>query len=272
MASGPRAARAIERAPASAAAGAGALGDGPTDALAWMLARCVQQRSLAGRSADDTDEENPLPLAGRASGPPITDEISTGATATVMVQRNGGGAAAPTTMSIANVSGPTPRQCGAYRWRVNFRLPKASIAGGYFVQEVQCKRSATDCDGAAQPSCGYDLHYWEAWRVLAGGIQDEAVAAGRFTFADQYSDDSCGAGTKGTFDVVASVRFYEGLVLPPAFIPNNPGTQAGDLPSTANDPQLPGGTPALAHNIAGTWNCCPSTAAPTNTVITSHSP
>ena len=97
------------------------------------------------------------------------------------------------------------------------------------------------------------------------------MANGTFNFADQYSLDAPGDATKGTFSYRGSVRFYEGLALPGAFIPNNPATIAGDLPSTTVDPQLPGGTPRRTHNLAGSWDCCPAgTANPTT--ITSHRP
>jgi hypothetical protein len=174
-------------------------------------------------------------------------------------------------MSIANVSGPNRDTCGKFDWSVNFTLPTASPAGGWFVQEISVRRNATDCAGTAIPTWDMNHHYWEAWRVLAGGTQDELVANGTFNYADKYWLGSCGSGTKGNFSYVGSVRFYEGLTLPAAFIPNNPATIAHDLPSTATDPQLPGGTPARAHNIAGAWDCCPAGTS-NRTTITSRSP
>jgi hypothetical protein len=179
--------------------------------------------------------------------------------------------AAPTSMSIANVSGPTTADCGEFDWRVNFTLPTPSPAGGWFVQELSIRRRATDCAGTAVPRWDMNHHYWEAWRVRAGGTQDELVANGTFNYADMYRLGSCGSGTKGTFSYVGSVRYYEGLTLPRTFIPNNPATIAHDLPSTTTDPRLPGGTPALAHSISGSWNCCPAGTS-SRTSITSRSP
>jgi hypothetical protein len=101
------------------------------------------------------------------------------------------------------------------------------------------------------------------------------VADGTFNFADQFSLDSCGVSSKGGFDFTGSVRFFEGLALPAAFVANNPATIAGDLPSTAANPGLKDGTSAVAHRIAGTWDCCPkgkAAAAANPTVFTSHTP
>jgi hypothetical protein len=180
-------------------------------------------------------------------------------------------AAAPATMSIANVDGPNTENCGKFDWSVNFTLPTASPAGGWFIQELSIRRRATDCAGTAIPRWDMTHHYWEAWRVRAGATQDELVANGTYNYADKYWLGSCGSGTKGSFSYTGSVKYYEGLTLPAAFIPNNPATIAHDLPSTTSDPRLPGGTPALAHSIAGTWDCCPAGTS-NRTTITSRSP
>jgi hypothetical protein len=172
-------------------------------------------------------------------------------------------------MAISNVSGPTALDCGAYVWRVNFTLPTASLAGGYFVQDLRVRRTATDCKGNADPDASMSQHYWEAWHVKPGDTQDELVTDGTFTYSDQFSLHDIGASTKGSFESTASVRFYEGLSLPASFVANNPDTIAGDLPSTATDPGLKGGTPALKHEIRGSWDCCPSAKA---TKITGHTP
>jgi hypothetical protein len=180
-------------------------------------------------------------------------------------------AAAPATMSIANGDGPNTENCGKFDWSVNFTLPTASPAGGWFIQELSIRRRATDCAGTAIPRWDMTHHYWEAWRVRAGATQDELVANGTYNYADKYWLGSCGSGTKGSFSYTGSVKYYEGLTLPAAFIPNNPATIAHDLPSTTSDPRLPGGTPALAHSIAGTWDCCPAGTS-NRTTITSRSP
>ena len=174
-------------------------------------------------------------------------------------------------MSIVNVHGPEAQNCGAFNWRVNFTLPAPSPAGGYFIQDITTQRAATDCADTAATRWNFNHHYWEAWRVRPRGTQDELVADGTYDYADKYWLDAPGSGTKGTFSYVGSVKYYEGLTLPGSFIPNNPATIAHDLPSTTTDPHLPGGTPARAHNISGTWNCCPAgTTNPTS--ITSHTP
>jgi hypothetical protein len=172
-------------------------------------------------------------------------------------------------MSIVNVSGPTPGTCAGLPWKVNFVLPTPSVAGGYFVQDVAIYVGTTDCAGAARPAQSISSHYWEAWHVDPGGTRQDLVANGTYDYTDMYSNASPGAGTKGTFSITGSVAFYEGLTLPATFVPNNPATFAGHLPSTTTNPALRGGTPVLAHNINGTWNCCPA-AMPT--VISGHTP
>jgi hypothetical protein len=248
--------------------------------LAHELAHVVQQSSLpdAGAiparaipSADATERE--AQHAARAVIDGRLPDVPTRLTGGPVIQRQPApapparpapAARAPTppaSMSIANVSGPTADTCGAFSWKVNFTLPTASPAGGHFVQEITVRRTGKTCAGQGA-GCDLNFHYWEAWHVAANGTQDELVAAGTFDFADQYSLSTCGAGTKGTFSFTGSVRFYEGLALPASFIAQNPNTIAGDLPSTANNPNLRGGTPARTHSISGSWDCCPAAPAP----------
>jgi hypothetical protein len=209
----------------------------------------------------------PNPLSQRQTAPPPVPS-GTGSAAPTP--------APPTTMSISNVSGPTPSTCSAFLWQVNFTLPSASPAGGYFVQDVTISRNATDCSGTALAGSNLNYHYWEAWHVARGGTQDELVANGTFNYADQFSLSAVPGSSRGSFSFTGSVRFFEGLSLPASFVANNPATIAGDLPSTSTDPHLAGGTAAQTHNISGTWNCCPATPpapAPSNqTTISSHTP
>jgi hypothetical protein len=174
------------------------------------------------------------------------------------------------TPTIVNLAGPTAGTCRAFEWDVNFALPAASPAGGYFVQEITMRTDATDAGGIVDVDETMAAHFWEAWRVAPGGTLDELVANGSESYTDRYMLPSA-PGLKGSFDVTGRVRFYEGLVLPTTFVTQNPATMAGDLPSTAVDPALPGGTPALAHDIAGTWDCCGGSATDA-TQFTSHTP
>jgi len=175
------------------------------------------------------------------------------------------------TITISTVAGPAPGKCRGFVWDVNFTLSQPSPRGGYFVQEIQWAGTATDCAGTSiAPKCVNTRHFWEAWKVLANGTQDELVAAGQFTYADRYSGARCDICTKGTASVTGSLSFYEGLTLPAAFIANNPATNAGDLLSTGQNPNLGGGTAAIAHNISITWDCCPRDER--DTVIVSHTP
>jgi len=169
----------------------------------------------------------------------------------------------PASMSVDPLGPPTLGNCGKYEWKVNFNLPakSPSLAGGYFVQDVSMHIDGDHCgDETAVARCDGSFHYWEAWHVKPGGTQDEKVADGTETYTDNYGWETCGKGTKGTFTVIGTVKFYEGLTLPASFIPKNPKTLARELPSTDEDPDLKGGTPAQHHSIKGHWNCCPAPA------------
>lgn len=234
--------------------------------------RAVAQMIAAGRLAperEDLDEE--VPVAGkRTRGGKRTRHRAQQKVANEQL-RAAAKAAGPGSMSIENVTGPDVGDCGEFSWQVNFKLPKPSPAGGWFVQEVNVQRAATDCTGAPDTANSHGSHYWEAWHVAPGGTEDELVAAGTFNFADQYSMPASADGTSGTCSYTGRVKFHEGLTLPSTFIPNNPATFAQDLPSTTINPHLPGGTRALAHSIAGRWDCCPAGTA-NATTITSRTP
>jgi Domain of unknown function (DUF4157) len=259
--------------------------------LAHELAHVIQQSSVssstaapgritASNDATETEAERAAGAVTHNRTPEVAARLGGGPV--VQRQGKGGGAGkAPASMSIANVTGPTAADCGGFSWQVNFNLPSASPAGGYFVQDVKVTRSPTDCAGTATAACKLSHHFWESWRVKPGATQDELVDNGTYTFADQFSLSPCGVDSKGSFDFAGSVSFYEGLALPASFIASNPATIAGALPSTATDPKLAGGTPALTHSIAGTWDCCPrgifGSALPQwsrtrKTVITGHTP
>jgi hypothetical protein len=153
--------------------------------VAHELAHIVQQSSVSGSTAQTAHMTTPgdateLEAERAASAvmayrsPEVTTRLSSGP----LVQRQAAAPAAaapakaPASMSIANVSGPTPADCGSFSWKVNFKLPTASLAGGHFVQELKITRNATDCKGAAMAGCKLAHHYWEAWHVKAGGTQD----------------------------------------------------------------------------------------------------
>jgi hypothetical protein len=259
------------------------------DALAGILARCVERRGVdptgtlvtGGRSRSETSDDA-LPAA-KASPAPVSDaEVEAGGRVGGgghVLQRNGTAsrrASPPTDHRIVNVDGPTARQCGGFSWKVNFRLNRPSIAGGYFIQEIRVRRRATDCDGTTLPEHSIMQHYWEAWRVQPGAREDELVANGTYDYADLYQLDSPGLNTKGTARYSGNVAFYEGLTLPASFVANNPATLAHDLPSTAVDPHLPAGTVSHRHNISASWNCCPASsgaaATPSDTVLSRRRP
>jgi hypothetical protein len=116
---------------------------------------------------------------------------------------------------------------------VTWQLSKKSKSGGYVVQEI----TTTDKDGTQTH------HYWEAWQVSKGSTHTIYHDQG-FGYDDKFRDPS---GTT----VHASARFHEGLRLPSSFVPHNPNTAAGLLPSTAINPGLP--TRNATASVDRTW-------------------
>jgi hypothetical protein len=106
-------------------------------------------------------------------------------------------------------------------------LAHASPKGGYIVEEVNRTILGTKPDGS--PITPSSIKYWQAWQVLAGSnAPSDAVD----TFAD-----AAPAGSTGEDTISASARFYEGLILPPAFAAGN-SPYAGSRLSSTTDPNL----------------------------------
>jgi hypothetical protein len=114
----------------------------------------------------------------------------------------------------------------ARTWVVQWQLSMPSKSGGWVVQKVVATGPRTT--------------YWEAWAV-SPGTQVTAYAS-----AGDPTDDTF----LGFQSISASASFYEGLILPPSFVPNNPTTSAGILPSTTVNPNLSGGTAPVVR----TWS------------------
>jgi hypothetical protein len=121
---------------------------------------------------------------------------------------------------------------------IQWKLSHPSKEGGYIVQHIQVDAQVTDLAGNAIPHPGgiNGLDYWEAWRVEPGS--DVTVYGAKGEYDDVFRVSSAGPGTHGVVEITAQARFYEGLTLPSDFVPMNPATAAGALPSTAVDPQL----------------------------------
>jgi hypothetical protein len=110
---------------------------------------------------------------------------------------------------------------GERKWQ----LAHASPRGGYIVEEVNRTILGTKPDGSAiTPS---SVKYWQAWQVPAGS--NSPVHA-----SDSFPSPASGTGED---TVSTAARFYEGLILPPAFAVGN-SPYAGELPSSTTDPKL----------------------------------
>ena len=112
-------------------------------------------------------------------------------------------------------------------WERKWQLAHASPRGGYIVEEVTRTILGTKPDGSAiTPS---SVKYWQAWQVPAGSNAPENAV-------DSFPNPAP-SGSRGEDTVSAVARFYEGLILPPAFAVGN-SPYAGDRLSSTTDPKL----------------------------------
>ena len=153
--------------------------------------------------------------------------------------------------------GPTDLGCGGIEWLVEFKLPKKAEGDGWIIQQIQRSYDIRKKDGSvADPNLNAPkTTFWEAWPVKKGAIitsnRYEATADGR-TYDDSF-DQPTRPNLKGTFKVVALVKFFE-VTLPADFIKQNPNTRAEDLHSTTTKPAFWDGT-GTVHNLATSWDC-----------------
>ena len=108
-----------------------------------------------------------------------------------------------------------------------WQLAHASHRGGYIVERVTRTILGTRADGS--PITPSSVTYWQAWQVPAG--TDAPANA-----SDSLSNAAL-AGSTGEESVTAIARFYEGLILPPAFGAGN-SPYAGERLSSTTDPNL----------------------------------
>lgn len=153
--------------------------------------------------------------------------------------------------------GPTDLGCGGVEWLVQFKLPKKAEGDGWIIQQVQRSYDIRKKDGSvADPKLNAPKNpYWEAWPVKKGAIltanRYDATADGR-TYDDSF-DQPPRPNLKGTFTVVALVKFYE-VNLPAHFMKQNPDTRAEDLYSTTMKPAFWDDT-GTVHNMTMRWDC-----------------
>jgi hypothetical protein len=110
-------------------------------------------------------------------------------------------------------------------WARKWQLAHASPRGGYIVEEVTRTILGTKPDGS--PITPSSVKYWQAWQVPAGSNAPE----------DGLDSFPAPAGSTGEDSISTVARFYEGLVLPPAFAVGN-SPYAGERPSSTTDPKL----------------------------------
>ena len=128
---------------------------------------------------------------------------------------------------------------GLPHWTRKWQLAHASPKGGYIVEEVSRTILGTKPDGSAiTPS---SIKYWQAWKVPAGSNAPENAL-------DSFPPP---AGSTGEDTVSAVARFYEGLILPPAFAVGN-SPYAGERPSSITDPKLSTSSATLPVTVGAT--------------------
>ena len=154
-------------------------------------------------------------------------------------------------------SGPKDLGCGGIEWLVEFKLPKKAEGDGWIIQQIQRSYDIRKRDNSvADPHLNAPKPlYWEAWPVRKGAVlttnRFDATDDGR-TYDDTF-DQPTRPNLKGTFKVVALVKFYE-VTLPADFIKQNPNTRAEDLHSTTTKPPFWDDT-GTVHNLSTSWDC-----------------
>jgi hypothetical protein len=112
-------------------------------------------------------------------------------------------------------------------WQINWQLSEPSPTGGYIVQQIT--GSINGIDNGQPFSTPYS--FWEAWQVPAGS-QTSTPCSDQFHVNPRPDNTAT-----GTDSVTATASFYEGLTLPPDFIPNG-DPLSGGVPSTDTNPDL----------------------------------
>lgn len=139
------------------------------------------------------------------------------------------GSLTPLTIAVAGVDidGQWLRYATNPAGEGKWQLAHASPRGGYIVQRVTRTILGTNADGS--PITPSSVEYWQAWQVPVGA--DAPANA-----SDSLSNAAL-AGSTGDESVSAVARFYEGLILPPAFVAGN-SPYAGERLSSTTDPNL----------------------------------
>jgi hypothetical protein len=139
------------------------------------------------------------------------------------------GSLTPLTIAVSGVDidGQWLRYATGPGGQGKWQLAHASPRGGYIVERVTRTILGTKADGS--PITPSSVEYWQAWQVPAGA-DAPANATDRFP-------NTVLAGCSGDENVSAVARFYEGLVLPPAFGPGK-SPYAGERLSSTTDPNL----------------------------------
>ena len=150
----------------------------------------------------------------------------------------------------------TTGDCGKFSWTVQWKLDKPTKVGGWVIQKVELDRDVKKCDGTAAPVVGLDPAWypvWEAWPIRKN------CKVTKYAEHGDREDDTYGSSsqpdTKGSLKVRGRAEFYEGLTLPATFRVTN-AAPTYILPATKTPPSLTGGTGAIAHDLAATWDCC----------------
>jgi len=124
-------------------------------------------------------------------------------------------------------------------WERKWQLAHASPRGGYIVEEITRTILGTKPDGSAiTPS---SVKYWQAWQVPAGSNAPE----------DGLDSFPAPSGSTGEDSISTVARFYEGLILPPAFAVGN-SPYAGERPSSTTDPKLSASSATLPVTASAT--------------------
>lgn len=162
-------------------------------------------------------------------------------------------------VDVIAVSGPNETDCGGFDFRVRFELEDARPNAGWLIQRLDVERNTFECNDTLRPGAphSFAITFYEAWRVPAN--QTAVVNPPPFVgapFNDIYTVPDEGT-SYGTTEATGTIRFFENVTLPAHFVPNNPNTFAGVLPSSRQQPAFWNTvSDEDDHDAENEWDCC----------------
>lgn len=159
-------------------------------------------------------------------------------------------------------------KCGNYRLCLAYCLNKPTPTGGIVVRKLgPLEEAVFPCRGCFPPEQGCPeidsrkFEYWEAWLIPPGSKCTAAPDEGnRNAHADDCPQGQSCFESFGGFSLPSVIEFHDGYqAIPPEFMPNNPDTYGGTVPSVPSDkaPKLRDvARNPVRFDLVVNWDCC----------------